>query len=71
MFKGLSTFTLEMSEMSNILKYSDHYSLVLGDELLFNFELRSALCIFISGITNLHNKNAKYIRGSLSRTFRI
>ena len=61
MFKGLSTFTLEMSEMSNILKYSDHYSLVLGDELCSGTELRSALCIFISGITNLHNKNTSFI----------
>ena len=61
MFKGLSTFTLEMSEMSNILKYSDNYSLVLGDELCSGTELRSALCIFISGITNLHNKNASFI----------
>lgn len=61
MFKGLSTFTLEMSEMSNILKYSDQYSLILGDELCSGTELRSALCIFISGITKLHEKNSSFI----------
>ena len=61
MFKGLSTFTLEMSEMSNILKYSDKHSLILGDELCSGTEIRSALCIFISGITDLHNKNSSFI----------
>lgn len=61
MFKGLSTFTLEMSEMSNILKYSDKNSLVLGDELCSGTELRSALCIFISGITHLHNIDSSFI----------
>lgn len=61
MFKGLSTFTLEMSEMSNILKYSDKNSLVLGDELCSGTELRSALCIFISGLTHLHKVDASFI----------
>ncbi len=60
-FKGLSTFTLEMSEMSNILKYSNKNSLVLGDELCSGTELPSAMCIFISGLKNLSNKKANFI----------
>ena len=33
-FKGLSTFGVEMSELNIILRRADQYSLVLGDELV-------------------------------------
>lgn len=61
LFKGLSTFTLEMSELSNILKYTDSNTLVLGDELCSGTELPSAMCIFISGLTSLVNQNSSFI----------
>jgi DNA mismatch repair protein MutS len=61
LFKGLSTFTLEMSEMSNILKYSNKNSLVLGDELCSGTELPSAMCIFISGLKSLISKQTSFI----------
>ena len=35
MFKGLSTFAVEMCELRNILTMSDQNSLILGDELGF------------------------------------
>ena len=41
-FKGLSTFAVEMSELRTILKNSDENSLVLGDELCSGTELGSA-----------------------------
>ena len=61
LFKGLSTFTLEMSEMSNIFKYTDKNSLVLGDELCSGTELPSAMCIFISGLTLLSKRQSSFI----------
>ena len=60
-FKGLSTFTLEMSEMSNILRYSNKNSLVLGDELCSGTEMSSAMCIFISGLKSLISKKSSFI----------
>jgi DNA mismatch repair protein MutS len=61
LFKGLSTFTLEMSELSNILKYADSNTLVLGDELCSGTELPSAMCIFISGLTSLVKQQSSFI----------
>lgn len=61
LFKGLSTFTLEMSEMSNILKYSNKNSLVLGDELCSGTELPSAISIFVAGLQNLSKKKVNFI----------
>jgi DNA mismatch repair protein MutS len=60
-FKGLSTFTLEMSEMSNIFKYATKNSLVLGDELCSGTELPSAMCIFISGLKCLSRDHVSFI----------
>ena len=60
-FKGLSTFAVEMSELRTILKYADENSLILGDELCSGTETESATAIFISGVTDLHNKKASFI----------
>ena len=60
-FKGLSTFAVEMSELRTILKYSDKNSMVLGDELCSGTESTSALSIFVSGIKFLNNKNCSFI----------
>jgi DNA mismatch repair protein MutS len=60
-FKGLSTFAVEMSELRSILKYSNKNSLVLGDELCSGTESTSALSIFASGINFLHSINASFI----------
>lgn len=61
LFKGLSTFTLEMSEMSVILKYANKNSLILGDELCSGTEIPSAMSIFISGLKHLILKESSFI----------
>ena len=60
-FKGLSTFAVEMSELRIILKNSDENSLILGDELCSGTETESALSIFVAGLMKLCEKNASFI----------
>ena len=61
LFKGLSTFAVEMSELRMILKMSDANSLILGDELCSGTETESALSIFTAGLMDLHEKRASFI----------
>lgn len=61
MFKGLSTFAIEMTEMRTILNMADERSLVLGDELCSGTEYESAISIFVSGLRWLYNKNVNFI----------
>ena len=60
-FKGLSTFAVEMSELRTILKIADKNSLVLGDELCSGTESDSALSIFTAGLEVLHRKQSTFI----------
>ena len=60
-FKGLSSFAVEMSELRNILKRSDQYSLVLGDELCSGTESISALSIVTSGVITLCKRESSFI----------
>ena len=60
-FKGLSTFAVEMSELRTILKLANKNSLVLGDELCSGTESTSATSIFVSGIRHLNEKNCTFI----------
>ena len=60
-FKGLSTFAVEMSELRTILKQSNKNSLILGDELCSGTESTSALSIFTAGLEQLHYKKASFI----------
>lgn len=61
LFKGLSTFAVEMSELRCILKMADENSLVLGDELCSGTESISATSIFVAGIQSLHLKRCSFI----------
>jgi DNA mismatch repair protein MutS len=61
LFKGMSTFAVEMSELRMILKNADEYSLILGDELCSGTETESALSIFVSGLLDLHAKESNFI----------
>jgi len=60
-FKGLSTFAVEMSELSIILKMADQNSLILGDELCSGTETSSAISIFAAGVIQLHQRRASFI----------
>jgi DNA mismatch repair protein MutS len=60
-FKGLSTFAVEMSELRTILRLADEKSMILGDELCSGTESISAISIFVAGIKQLHDKNSTFI----------
>ena len=60
-FKGLSTFAVEMSELCVILKNSDENSLILGDEVCSGTETTSAISIFLSSLLKLHEKESSFI----------
>ncbi len=60
-FKGQSTFAVEMSELRAILKRANKNSLVLGDELCSGTETTSALAIVTAGVIRLCQKNASFI----------
>jgi DNA mismatch repair protein MutS len=61
LFKGLSTFAVEMSELRTILRLADKNSLVLGDELCSGTESISAISIFVSGIQALYKAQCSFI----------
>ena len=61
LFKGLSTFAVEMSELRTILQLADENSLILGDELCSGTETESALSIFVSGLQHLHKVKSSHI----------
>jgi DNA mismatch repair protein MutS len=60
-FKGLSTFAVEMSELRTILRLGDENSLILGDELCSGTEIQSAISIFVAGIQKLHKCKSSFI----------
>lgn len=60
-FKGLSTFAVEMSELRTILNIANKDSLILGDELCSGTEISSAISIFVAGIQKLNKLNSSFI----------
>jgi DNA mismatch repair protein MutS len=61
LFKGLSTFAVEMTELRTILTMANESSLVLGDELCSGTESDSALSIFTAGLEILHKKESTFL----------
>ena len=61
LFKGLSTFAVEMLELKTILMMANEYSLILGDELCSGTEQDSAISIFLTGIEHLYNTRCNFI----------
>jgi DNA mismatch repair protein MutS len=61
LFKGLSTFAVEMSELRVILQKCNASSLILGDELCSGTEIDSALSIFVSGLMDIYQKQSSFI----------
>jgi DNA mismatch repair protein MutS len=60
-FKGLSTFAVEMLEFKNIIENCCENSIVLGDELCSGTETDSAISIILAGIDYLYKNNTSYI----------
>ena len=61
LFKGLSTFAVEISELGVILKNADQNSLILGDELCSGTETDSALAIFMTTLEHLHRVESTFL----------
>ena len=61
LFKGLSTFAVEMTELRTILTMANNNSLILGDELCSGTESDSALSIFTAGLEILHEKESTFL----------
>lgn len=61
LFKGLSTFAVEMSELRVIHQYADENSLILGDELCSGTETTSALCIVMASLIRFHERKASFL----------
>jgi len=60
-FKGQSTFAVEMSELRSIMTRANRYSLILGDELCSGTETTSGISIVTAGVIRLAEKNASFI----------
>jgi DNA mismatch repair protein MutS len=60
-FKGMSSFVVEMSELKSILKYADSQSIVIGDEVCKGTEETSALAIVSSTIVHFSKNNVNFI----------
>ena len=60
-FKGQSTFAVEMSELRSILNRVNQNSLVLGDELCSGTETTSAIALVAAGIITLNKSNCSFI----------
>tara|TARA_A100001015_G_scaffold154236_2_gene171175 strand:- start:390 stop:3383 length:2994 start_codon:yes stop_codon:yes gene_type:complete len=60
-FKGLSTFAVEMIELRTILQLADQNSIILGDELCSGTESDSALSIFVCGLEELHKRESTFL----------
>lgn len=60
-YKGQSSFVVEMSELRLILKNADSSSLILGDELCRGTESISGTSLTISAIANLIEKKSSFI----------
>ena len=61
LFKGMSTFMVEMSELRVILKSANNNALILGDELCSGTEMDSAISIFVAGLKKMHDAKCSFI----------
>jgi DNA mismatch repair protein MutS len=61
MFRGLSSFMVELMELMAILKRNNANTLVIGDELMKSTELRSGIVIVCYMLETLTNSNTSFI----------
>lgn len=60
-YKGMSSFIVEMTELRNIIKRADNNSLIIGDEICSGTEAISGISIVSASINELINKKASFI----------
>jgi DNA mismatch repair protein MutS len=61
LYKGLSTFTVEMMELKNIFNRAGEFSLILGDEISQGTETESGLSIVAGAILKLLDLKSTFI----------
>jgi DNA mismatch repair protein MutS len=61
LFKGLSTFVVEMSELRTILREATTRTLVIGDEVCSGTETESALSIFTAALLHLYRAGSHFL----------
>jgi DNA mismatch repair protein MutS len=61
LFKGMSSFDVEMSELRVILREANSRSLILGDELCSGTEMESALSIFVASLEYLVSVHSSFL----------
>ena len=61
LWAGLSSFAVEMTELSDILNRAGPHSLVLGDEVCSGTESTSAMALVGASLNHLSERGAKYI----------
>ena len=61
LFRGLSSFAVEMTEFNAILHNANGRTLVLGDELCSGTETISAISIFASGLVSLASTSCTHL----------
>ncbi len=61
LFKQMSTFAIEMTELRTILRQADENTLVLGDELSSGTETKSGISLVASSLEWLKNRNIMFI----------
>jgi len=60
-YRGMSSFVVEMTELRNILQKANESSLVIGDEICCGTEATSALAIVSSAINELIKRKSSFI----------
>jgi len=63
-FKGQSSFAVEMTELRTILRQSDETTLVIGDEIAHGTESDSGMAIAASAILSLINHKSSFLFAS-------
>ena len=61
LWAGLSSFAVEMTELADILRRADQWSLVLGDEVCSGTESMSAMALVGASLEYLSSRRARYI----------
>jgi DNA mismatch repair protein MutS len=61
LFKGLSSFAVEMLELRSILNRADAFTLVVADELANQSEVASGTAIVAASIKKLYDRNVKFV----------